>query len=105
MGKARTSRRDDPVMTRTDSAPFGTLDTGRIPPPRDGNDPLLGDVWRQAAVALAGWLILLGLTLLALSAVAQQASPGSAVGPSRLVTPGFRGSFPQQPSPEQRATR
>jgi hypothetical protein len=105
MGKARTSRRDDLVMTRADSAPFGTPDTGRIPPPREGTDPLLGDVWRQAAVALAGWLILLGLTLLALSAVAQQASPGSAVGPSRLVTPDFRGSFPQQPSPEQRATR
>jgi hypothetical protein len=105
MGKARISRRDLAV-TRTDSTPFGTSrltdsvpprphDARRIPAPRDGGDPLLGDLWRQAAVALAGWLLLLGLTLLALSIVAQQPSPASPVapGPSKLIMPGFRSSL------------
>ena len=117
MGKARTSRREDLVVTRTDSTPFGTPpstasvppcphDAARSPAPRHGDDPLLGDLWRKAAVALAGWLLLLWLTLLALSTVARQPPPVSPVapGPSELIAPGFRGSSPRQPSSERKTT-
>jgi hypothetical protein len=114
--KATTSRQGDPVMTRAHSARFRTpTPTGSTSPcpedlpgapsaqaqpmaGQDRGDLLLVDLWKQAAVAVVGWLILLGLALLALSTVAQQPPPAPPVAPvrSKVVAPGFQS---QQPGP------
>jgi hypothetical protein len=123
--KATTSRQDDPVMTRAHSARFwAATSTGSAPPRpddapdappaqvqpmagQDCGDPLLRDVWKQAAVAVAWWLILLGLTLLTLSTVAQQAPPAPPAAPvrSKVIAPGFSGNQPQQPGPGRETKR
>ena len=114
--KAMTSRQDNPVMTRAHSAwSWASTSTGGAPPrPDDGpgappdqvqpmagedyGDPLLRDVWKQVAVVVAGWLILLGLTLLTLSTLAQQPPPAPPAAPvrSNVVAPGFSGTQSQQ---------
>jgi hypothetical protein len=54
-----------------------------IPRP-DRRDVLLAEVWIGAAVAVAGWLILVGLALVALSAVTQHQQQAPPVAPRAL---------------------
>ena len=100
--KAETSRQHDPAMTRAHSAwSWASTSTGSAPPRpdhvpgappaqvqpmagQDYGDPLLRDVWKEVAIAVVGWLMLLGLTLLTLSALAQQPPPA----PSAAQQPG-----------------
>jgi hypothetical protein len=122
--KAMTSRQDDPVMTRAHSASWASTSTGGAPPrPDDGpgappdqvqpmagedyGDPLLKDVWKQVAVVVVGWLILLGLTLLILSTLAQQPPPAPSAAPvrSKVIAPGSSGIQPQQPGPGRETKR
>ena len=121
--KAETSRQDDPVMTRDHSAwSSASTSTGGAParpdhvpgaPPaqvqpmagQNYRDPLLRDVWKQVAIAVVGWLILLGLTLLILSALAQQPPPAPSAAPVRSIAPGFSGIQPQQPGPARETKR
>jgi hypothetical protein len=120
--KAMTSRQDDPVMTRAHSGSWASTSTGGAPPRSDdgpgappdrvqpmagenSGDPLLRDVWTQVAVVVAGWLILLGLTLLTLSTLAQQPPPAPTAERSKLIAPGFSGTQPQQPGPGRETKR
>jgi hypothetical protein len=123
--QATTSRQGDPVMTRAHSARVRTpTPTGSAPPcpedvpgapsaqaqpmdEQDRGDLPLVDLWKQAAVAVAGWLVLLGLALLALSTVAQQPPPAPPVAPvrSNVVAPGFHGIQSQQPGPGVETTQ
>lgn len=123
--KAATSRQDDPVMTRAHSAwSWASTSTGGALPRRDDvpgvppaqvqpmagqdyGDPLLRDVWKLVAVAVVGWLILLGLTLFTLSTLAQQPPPAPSAAPARskVIAPGFSGIQPQQPGPARETTR
>ena len=96
---AQESRQDDPVMTRARSASWASTSTGGAPPRSDDGDPLLRDVWTQVAVVATGWLILLGLTLLTLSTLAQQPPPAP------TAAPGFSGTQPQQPGPGRETKR
>jgi hypothetical protein len=109
--KAATSRQDDRAMTRAHSAGSGaSRSTGGAPRPDDvpgaHGDPLLRGVWKQVAVAVVGWLILLGLTLFTLSTLAQQPPPAPSATPgrSKVIAPGFSVLQPQQLGPA-RATK
>ena len=114
--KPTASRQGDPVMTRahsarsrpsrsTVSAPPRPHDAPGAPPAqveptagRNGGDPLVREVWKQAVVTVAGWLILLGLTLLTLSTLTKQPPPMSPVEPvrSKVAAPGFNGGIERQ---------
>ena len=111
--KAATSRQDDRAMTRAHSAGSGaSRSTGGAPPRPDDvrgahGDPLLRGVWRQVAVAVVAWLILLGLTLFTLSTLAQQPPPAPSATPgrSKVIAPGFSVLQPQQPGPARETKR
>ena len=124
--KPTTSRQGDPVMSRVHSArsrpptskanaPPRPRDAPGAPPapaqPRtgqDGGDPLVREVWKQAVIAVAGWLIFLGLTLLTLSTLTRQLPPVPAVEPvrSKVAAPDFSGGIQrQQPGPARESTR
>jgi hypothetical protein len=64
-------------------------------------------VWRQAAVVVAAWLIILGLALLALFRLAQPPAPASPTMPTRseIVAPGLLVLKAQQPGPRVEITR
>lgn len=114
--KPMASRQGDPVMTRVHSArprpPTSTVSAPPRPPDapggppaqaqpsagRNGGDPLVREVRKQAVVAVAGWLILLGLTLLTLSTLTRQPPPVSPVEPvrSKVAAPGFSGGIQHQ---------
>lgn len=123
--KTATSPQDDRAMTRAHSVwSWASTSTGGAPPRpddvpgappvqvqpmagQDYGDPLLRGVWKQVAVAVVGWLILLGLTLFTLSTLAQQPPPAPSATPvrSKVIAPGFSGIQPQQPGPARETKR
>jgi hypothetical protein len=63
---------------------------------QDHADLILWDVWKRAGIAVAGWLLLLGLALFALSKVAQPLPPAPPSAPARANVIAPDGVPPEQ---------
>ena len=84
--------REDDATTACRRRPQPSIDLSVEPPPparKDRHPDFVSHVWWGAAVAGAAWLLLLGLTLSALSAVARPQRALSPAGPrpSEVVAP------------------
>jgi hypothetical protein len=95
--KTKNSRQGDPVMTQGHAAQPVQV---RARAGQDPIDVLVVDVWKKVAVLVVGWLILLGLALLALSSVAER--PPRPLPPRRTeaVAPGSRATQSQPTGPQ-----
>ena len=84
--------REDDATTACRRRPPPSIDLfveWRLPIEKDRHPHVVWDVWCDAAVAVAVWLLLLGLVLFALSAVARPRPASSPTGPrpSEVVAP------------------
>jgi hypothetical protein len=98
--KAKTSRQGDTVMTQGHSATPAQVHASAG---QDQIDVLVADLWRKVAVLVVGWLMLLGLALLALSSVAQW--PPLPPRRTEVVAPGSRETQSQPTGPQRENPR